>query len=230
MVNSGLGSSLQTWEGFIHIFFCATKLDVTSSYNHKQEWKNPFAPIRTSHLPSFSRLVLNLYPFLSVKPKRFCREAQRKWLMSAILIRFTHYWLHVGNAAELFRVFAFLEPASRWGRGPGKLVERIREGDCLGSEKKGCFLSKARTSQVSHKGMEEWKEVTCSWETAEPGGIKPGYEAWLHHHWSGWPCLSPLTMLALHFFTVMRGNDGLMDLIATLLKLQGAKGLSKCKF
>lgn len=66
-----------------------------------------------SQLCSLGCLALNLYPSLSVKLERFCREAQCKWLMPAILTRFSGYWLLVGNAAELLRVFAFLEAASR---------------------------------------------------------------------------------------------------------------------
>lgn len=64
--------------------------------------------------------------------------------MLVIFIRFIYYWFYVGNVVEFFRVFVFLELVSRWGRGLGKLVERIREGYCLGLEKKGCFFLKVR--------------------------------------------------------------------------------------
>lgn len=77
-------------------------------------------------------------PFPPSEARRFLhRSPERKCLMLAILIRFTHWGRHVGNAAELFSVFAFLESASRWGSSPEQLVKKIRAG---GFREKGLFF------------------------------------------------------------------------------------------
>lgn len=143
VVSGGLGTSLQTWENFIQVFSCGTKLDVIchpiimsksrETHHHRSE------------CPSYI-LQLSCSKFVPLSFNEAGKVLQRSPVQETDASN--SYQIHsllapCGQCCRAFQGVCISRSSKQMRKMPRQLVDKIREGQSLSSEKKGCFSFKS---------------------------------------------------------------------------------------